>query len=184
MPRVIKRYANRKLYDVQASRYVSLEDLLELVRSGEIISVVDAASGEDLTSVTLAQVILERERSRRGGLPAAFLHQLVRHGEAWQDFVQTSMRASLEGLLTTQRQADAFFKDWAARAGLIVDEPGPAPTSPAPEPEAAPEPEPAPSAPPPPATPEGEAEVDTLRRQLSALEERLRALEAERGEQP
>jgi polyhydroxyalkanoate synthesis repressor PhaR len=180
MPRVIKRYANRKLYDVQASRYVSLEDLLELVRSGEIISVVDAASGEDLTSVTLAQVILERERSRRGGLPAAFLHQLVRHGEAWQDFVQTSMRASLEGLLTTQRQADAFFKDWAARAGLIVDEPEPAPTPRAPEPE----PEPAPGAPPPSAAPEDEAEVDALRRQLGALEERLRALEAERGEQP
>jgi polyhydroxyalkanoate synthesis repressor PhaR len=175
MPRVIKRYANRKLYDVQASRYVSLEDLLALVQSGEIISVVDAGSGEDLTSLTLAQVILERERSRRGGLPAAFLHQLVRHGEAWQDFVQTSMRASLEGLLTTQRQADTFFKDWAERAGLVAAEPEPAPPA-EPEPEPA---EPAEAA----EAAEPEPEVEVLRRQLDVLEERLRALEAERREQ-
>jgi polyhydroxyalkanoate synthesis repressor PhaR len=174
--RVIKRYANRKLYDVQASRYVSLEDLLELVRGGEVISVVDASSGEDLTSVTLAQVILERERSRRGGLPAPFLHQLIRHGEAWQEFVQTSMRASMEGLLSTQRQADQFFRDWAARAGLLPAEPvgGPVPQTPG-----APEPAPEPAGPAPEAT-----EVELLRRQLAALEERLRALEGERDQPP
>ena len=168
MPRVVKRYANRKLYDAQASRYVSLEDLLALVRAGEVIQVLDAATGEDLTSVTLAQVILERERSRQGGLPVAFLHQIIRHGEAWQDFVESSMRASLEGLLTTQRQADRFFRDWAARAGLLPPEPEPA-TPPAPEPAAEP-PEP----------PADSSHVEELRRQLAALEARLRTLEGER----
>jgi polyhydroxyalkanoate synthesis repressor PhaR len=174
MPRVIKRYANRKLYDAQASRYVSLDDLLELIRAGENIQVVDAGSGEDLTSVTLAQVILERERGRRGGLPSAFLHQVIRHGETWGDFVTSSMRASLEGMLTTQRQADQFFRDWAGRAGLM---PG-IPAEPSAEPQAG-EP-PAAAEPEPPAKPEPSGdgdEVGDLRRQLAALESRLRNLE-------
>jgi polyhydroxyalkanoate synthesis repressor PhaR len=177
MPRVIKRYANRKLYDAQASRYVSLDDLLALIRSGENISVVDAGTGEDLTSVTLAQVILERERGRRGGLPSAFLHQVIRHGETWGEFVTSSMRASLEGMLTTQRQADSFFRDWAARAGFMPPGPpeGTTPEGAGPPPDAAvppPEPEPEPAE---------DSESEDLRRQLAALEARLRALEGERG---
>src|SRR2546430_9498964 len=90
---VIKRYSNRKLYDTQESRYVTLEEIEEMIRAGKEISVVDASSGEDLTSVTLAQIILENERNRRAALPSAFLHQLIKHGEAWQDLVQRSMRS-------------------------------------------------------------------------------------------
>jgi polyhydroxyalkanoate synthesis repressor PhaR len=172
MPRVIKRYANRKLYDQQASRYVSLDDLLVLIRAGEDVQVLDAGTGDDLTSVTLAQVILERERARRGGLPATFLHQIIRHGETWQDFVTSSMRTSLEGMLTTQRQADRFFRDWANRTGLL-------PTTP-PEPEAS-EPPPVDEAPPPGPGDAGRDadgdDVGELRRQMAALEARLRALE-------
>ena len=67
MSYVIKRYSNRKLYDTQESRYVTLEELEELIRAGKEISVVDVSTGEDLTSVTLAQIILENERSRRAG---------------------------------------------------------------------------------------------------------------------
>ena len=94
MAYVIKRYSNRKLYDTQESRYVTLEEIEEMIRGGREISVVDATSGEDLTSVTLTQIILENERNRRANLPSAFLHQLIKHGEAWQDFVQRTMRSS------------------------------------------------------------------------------------------
>jgi len=76
MAYVIKRYSNRKLYDTQESRYVTLEEIEEMIRAGKEISVVDAATGEDLTSVTLTQIILENERNHRSALPAAFLHQL------------------------------------------------------------------------------------------------------------
>ncbi len=119
MAYAIKRYSNRKLYDIQESRYVTLEELEGLIRAGKEISVVDAATGEDLTSVTLAQIILENERTRRAELPTAFLHQLIKHGEVWQDFVQKSLRASLEGIITSQREADRVLREWAARAGLI-----------------------------------------------------------------
>src|SRR4029078_6967676 len=116
MAYVIKRYSNRKLYDTQESRYVTLEELEELIRAGREISVVDVSTGEDLTSVTLAQIILEHERNHRAPLaqivlenerthratlPTAFLHQLIKHGEAWQDYVQKSLRSSLEGLMTS-----------------------------------------------------------------------------------
>ena len=57
MAYVIKRYSNRKLYDTQASRYVTLEELEELIRAGKEISVVDVSTGEDLTSVTLANIL-------------------------------------------------------------------------------------------------------------------------------
>src|SRR2546430_11675567 len=79
MAYVIKRYSNRKLYDTQESRYVTLEEIEEMIRAGKEISVVDAASGEDLTAVTLTQIILENERNHRGGLPIGFLHQLIKH---------------------------------------------------------------------------------------------------------
>ena len=163
MAYVIKRYSNRKLYDTQESRYVTLEELEELIRAGREISVVDVSTGEDLTSVTLAQIILENERSRRAGLPTAFLHQLIKHGEAWQDFVQKSMKSSLEGNMSSQREAERVFRELASRAGWMPS------TSAEGQGEKKTEKK---------AEPPGEAEalrseVATLREQLRALEERI-----------
>ncbi len=156
MAYVIKRYSNRKLYDTQESRYVTLEELEELIRAGKEISVVDVSTGEDLTSVTLAQIILENERNHRATLPTAFLHQLIKHGEAWQDFVQKSLRSSLEGLMTSQRQADQVLREWAARAGWLAASSGEGVKT---EKRAEP------------------AEADVLREEVSMLREQLRALE-------
>jgi polyhydroxyalkanoate synthesis repressor PhaR len=159
MAYVIKRYSNRKLYDTQESRYVTLEELEELIRSGKEISVVDVSTGEDLTSVTLAQIILENERSRRAGLPSAFLHQLVKHGQTWQDFFQKSLRTSLETILNNQRDADRVIREWAARAWWLP--PGSAPESPSPAAR----------------KPETGDEAESLRGEVAALREQLRALE-------
>ena len=156
MAYVIKRYSNRKLYDTQESRYVTLDEIEEMIRGGKEVSVVDAASGEDLTAVTLTQIILENERNHRGTLPTAFLHQLIKHGEAWQDFVQRSMKSSLEGIISSQREMDRVFREWSARSGW-----GPV------------------------AQPRGEArretasetDADKLREEVAALRERLRSLE-------
>src|SRR5260370_2367555 len=113
----MKRYSNRKLYDTQESRCVALEGIEEMIRAGREIAVVAAASGEDLTSVTLAQIILENERNHRATLPTAFLHQLIKHGEAWQEFVQRSMKSSLEGIVSNQREMERVFQEWSSRAG-------------------------------------------------------------------
>jgi polyhydroxyalkanoate synthesis repressor PhaR len=116
-PILIKRYANRKLYDPGRSRYVTLEDLEELIRQGREIRVVDAVSGEDLTGQTLAQIILDTARGRRSTLPVAFLHQLIQHGTAWQSFVQESLQSGLAGIVASQREAERALRDWGARAG-------------------------------------------------------------------
>jgi polyhydroxyalkanoate synthesis repressor PhaR len=156
MPYVIKRYSNRKLYDTQESRYVTLEELEELIRAGKEISVVDVSTGEDLTSVTLAQIILENERSHRAGLPTAFLHQLIKHGEAWQDFVQRSLKSSLEGVMTSQREADRVLREWAARSGWLPSSPSESKTEKKTEPP---------------------QDAEALRQEISSLREQLRALE-------
>jgi polyhydroxyalkanoate synthesis repressor PhaR len=156
MAYVIKRYSNRKLYDTQESRYVTLEELEEMIRAGREIRVLDAATGEDLTSVTLAQIILENERAHRAALPTAFLHQLIKHGEAWQEFVQRSLRANLEGIVTSQQEADRVFREWAARAGWIPSTER--------EPEAR-------------KGREGGEEAEALRNEVATLKEKIRALE-------
>jgi polyhydroxyalkanoate synthesis repressor PhaR len=157
MAYVIKRYSNRKLYDTQESRYVTLEEIEEMIRGGREIAVVDASSGEDLTSVTLTQIILENERSHRTALPAAFLHQLIKHGEAWQDFVQRSMRSSMEGIVSSQREMERVFREWTTRAGWSV------PTATAPS-EAS-------------RRDTTTGDTDKLRDEVTTLRERLRALE-------
>src|ERR1051325_10923010 len=159
MAYVIKRYSNRKLYDTQESRYVTLEEIEEMIRGGKEISVVDASTGEDLTSVTLAQIILENERNRRAALPSAFLHQLVKHGEAWQDFVQRSMRSSLEGIVASQREMDRVCREWATRAGWGAPTAAGGKTAEPPRREAS------------------EQDPDRLREEVASLRERLRALE-------
>jgi polyhydroxyalkanoate synthesis repressor PhaR len=77
---VIKRYANRKLYDTESKRYVSLDDLAESIRRGEEVRVVDHVTGEDLTSLTLVQVIFEEEKKIGGLLPQVLLTRLIRTG--------------------------------------------------------------------------------------------------------
>lgn len=77
---VIKRYSNRKLYDTESKRYVTLEDVAEFIRRGEDVRVVDHVSGEDLTSATLLQIIFEEERKIGGLLPQVFLTRLIRTG--------------------------------------------------------------------------------------------------------
>ena len=95
-PIIIKKYSNRRLYATDESRYVTLEELAEKVRKGRDIKVLDASSGDDLTQVTLTQIILE---SRGAGrlLPVPFLLQLVRMGDdALAEFFGRYLGAALE----------------------------------------------------------------------------------------
>jgi polyhydroxyalkanoate synthesis repressor PhaR len=81
-PRIIKRYTNRKLYDTKDSRYVTLSQIAGMVRAGEEMTVVDNATKEDLTSLTLAQIIYEQEKRQAEVLPLSALRELVRRSEA------------------------------------------------------------------------------------------------------
>ncbi|MFW5941605.1 MAG: polyhydroxyalkanoate synthesis regulator DNA-binding domain-containing protein [Chloroflexota bacterium] len=77
---LIKRYPNRKLYDTEAKTYVTLDGIAELIRAGDDVQVIDHRSGEDLTAVTLTQIIFEQEKKHAGFLPRAVLTGLIQAG--------------------------------------------------------------------------------------------------------
>ena len=116
--RTIRRYESRKLYDTEASCYISLEQIATRIREGEEIEVVDNVSGETVTSQTLAQIILDEGRSGRGRLSSEFFHDLVRvSGErisSGVDQVQRTahrlMRASLERLAPIREARDEIVR--------------------------------------------------------------------------
>lgn len=112
----IKKYSNRKLYDPGQSRYVTLEEIAEMVRQGKAIRVVDADTEEDLTSVTLAHILLEREKQKRHPLPVDFLHQLVQYGEAMQAALQQAVASNWEALRKAQREGEKQLQE-LAKAG-------------------------------------------------------------------
>ena len=99
MTRVIKRYGNRKLYDVQARAYVSLDEIGTLVQGGETVQVVDNETGDDITAQTLTQVILERGKRGTSILPTDLLHSLLRRGEAVLDSGLGTLRHGVEGVV-------------------------------------------------------------------------------------
>jgi polyhydroxyalkanoate synthesis repressor PhaR len=92
---LIKRYPNRKLYDTETRRYITLEGIAALIRQGQEVSVVDHATGEDLTALTLSQIIFEQEKRQSGFLPRAVLTGLIQAGGETLGTLQRTLAASL-----------------------------------------------------------------------------------------
>jgi len=89
--RVIKRYSNRKLYDTAESRYITLEEISEMVKQGVELQILDNKSREDLTSVTLAQIIFEQEKKKHL-MPLSVLRELIRSpGETLGGFISREL---------------------------------------------------------------------------------------------
>jgi polyhydroxyalkanoate synthesis repressor PhaR len=105
-PTVIKKYANRRLYNTGTSTYVTLEDLAQMVRAGEDFLVHDARSGEDLTRSVLAQIIFEQENKEgQNLLPVTFLRQLIRfYGDSMQALVPSYLEFSIDNLTREQEK--------------------------------------------------------------------------------
>ncbi len=80
MSRIIKRYENRKLYDTQNRKYISLEELASLIRQGHNVKVIDKKSDNDITTQTLTQIILEEGKKGKNPLPKEILYDAIRWG--------------------------------------------------------------------------------------------------------
>lgn len=109
MIRLIKRYESRKLYDTEESRYVSLEDIANWVRTGQEVKVVDNGTSEDVTAQTLTQIILDEGKKGTSLLPSELLHELVRVGE----------RAVTSGVEQLQHGVDRVLKASMDRLGPV-----------------------------------------------------------------
>jgi polyhydroxyalkanoate synthesis repressor PhaR len=104
-PIVIKKYANRRLYNTAKSSYVTLDHLSQMVRDGHDFVVNDAKTGEDITRSVLAQIIFEEESKGQTMLPANFLRQLIRlYGDTLQGFVPAYLEASMETFARNQEK--------------------------------------------------------------------------------
>jgi polyhydroxyalkanoate synthesis repressor PhaR len=168
MPRIIKRYANRKLYDTESSTYITLENIEGMVREGEDVSIVDNSSGEDITSATLAHIVLEQQRANPS-FPVSVLRGIIQSGEEFfarlqwpvtqfrdefrrrAESLEEGSKAIREFVDGTQRSVDEMqsrlderFRDAVGQLTHI---------------------------------PKMRQEIDELRATLEALEERLRDLE-------
>ncbi len=101
--RIIKRYANRKLYDTEHSRYVTLDQISEMIRQGDDVKIVDNKTKEDLTTVTLAQIIFEEEKKQRSFLPLGAMRNIIQSGGQW--FAEAQRR--VQSILPGKRKDDA-----------------------------------------------------------------------------
>ncbi|WP_262692043.1 polyhydroxyalkanoate synthesis repressor PhaR [Kordiimonas aestuarii] len=104
-PIVIKKYANRRLYNTETSSYVTLDHLADMIKCGEEFIVHDAKSGADLTRTVLTQIIFEKETNEKNMLPLSFLRQLISlYGDGLQAMVPTYLQSAMEVLTRNQDQ--------------------------------------------------------------------------------
>ncbi len=202
-PIIIKKYANRRLYDTSSSSYVTLEHLSELVRQGKDFVVQDAKTGEDLTRTVLTQIIFEQENKGGNALPLSFLRQVIRfygdsvstalptylemamnnftkNQERWRDLVSSGVASNPMALF--EEQARRNFEMFERGMNLFtsgVPATGRAegedepPPPPRPEP---PKPAPAPKAQKPAAAEEDDESLDILKKQMAEMQAQLEKL--------
>ena len=100
---VIKKYSNRRLYDTSASRYINLEDIASFVREGRDVQVIDAQSGEDLTRVTLTQIIMDDAKQQPTGLPVELLRQLIISSDRMgREFIMWYLKSAYDAYQSVQ----------------------------------------------------------------------------------
>jgi len=119
-PIIIKKYANRRLYNTQTSSYVTLDHLCEMVKEGVEFEVRDARTGEDITRQVLAQIIFEEENKGQHLLPIQFLRQLIRfYGDSLQAFVPSYLEMSMESFTKNQQEMrDKFAEALGGKLGF------------------------------------------------------------------
>ncbi len=117
---VVKKYANRRLYNTASSSYVTLDDLSNMVKEGVDFVVYDAKSGDDITRSVLTQIIFEQESRGQNLLPIQFLRRLIRfYGDSMQTMVPSYLEMSMEMFARQREDMQEHFKDaWGSSAAM------------------------------------------------------------------
>ena len=128
-PKVIKRYTNRKLYDTVESRYVTLDEIAEMVKQGVEVKIVDNRTKEDLTSVTLAQIVFEEEK-KTTRMPLSVLREIIRRpGEQITEFMKREVTPRVTSI---REEAESRLDKLLRREDGVPEKPAvePAPSAP------------------------------------------------------
>lgn len=122
--RTIKRYQNRKLYDTTNSRYVTLNDIGEMIKSGEDVKIVDNKTGDDLTSLTLTQIIFEQEKRQKSLLPLQALRDIIRRGPAGQvvDFVVEKIDSGVHSISHARNEVEDYLEKLIRKGDISWEE--------------------------------------------------------------
>jgi len=121
MARLVKRYSNRKLYDTSESRYVTLDEIARWVKGGEEVKILENESGEDLTAVTFAQIILEEERKKSGLLSLRLMRELIQHGESALQNLAATVESGIEAIRPAAEAAKSRVQGIASIAERLAE---------------------------------------------------------------
>ncbi len=121
--RIIKRYQNRKLYDTSQSRYVTLNDIADMIKAGEDVKIIDNQSKEDLTSLTLTQIIFEQEKKKKSLLPLPTLQDIIRNGPSHvMNFVTSKADEVVHSISHVRDEAEDYLEKMIKKGDLSLDE--------------------------------------------------------------
>ena len=110
---VLKKYANRRLYDTEKRAFVSLAQIAELVKQGREIEISDDKTGEDVTAFILTQIVLEEAKKKTLLLPVSLLYLLIRYGDSvLSEFFDNYLEQTLKNYLTYKSAMDSQFRTW------------------------------------------------------------------------
>jgi polyhydroxyalkanoate synthesis repressor PhaR len=110
---VLKKYANRRLYDTEKSVYVTLHDVTAYIRDGLDVSIIDAKTKEDVTAFTLTQIVLEEAKNKNALLPVPLLHLIIRYGNnLLNEFFEKYLHQIFQNFVTHKQSMDGQFQQW------------------------------------------------------------------------
>ncbi len=110
---LLKKYANRRLYDTEKSRYVTLAEVAERIRNGQQVEIIDAKTKADVTAFILTQIVLEEAKNKNVLLPVPFLYMIIQYGDnVLVDFFENYLQQAIKSYLAYKSSMDDQFKKW------------------------------------------------------------------------
>ncbi|MGB1254178.1 MAG: polyhydroxyalkanoate synthesis regulator DNA-binding domain-containing protein [Candidatus Promineifilaceae bacterium] len=119
---IVKRYPNRKLYNTQTKKYVTLDAIADVIRAGNEVQILDHSTGEDLTTLTLSQIIFEQEKKKSGFLPKSVLTNLIQAGGETLGSLRRSLTNPLEILTPVEQEIDRRLQELVHHGEMARDE--------------------------------------------------------------
>jgi polyhydroxyalkanoate synthesis repressor PhaR len=110
---MLKKYANRRLYDTEKSAYVTLSQVADMIKQGRQVEVIDAKTEEDVTGFILTQIVLEEARKKNALLPVPLLHLIIQYGEnVLEEFFEKYLQVIIQNYLEYRSAFDEQFRKW------------------------------------------------------------------------
>ena len=110
---LLKKYANRRLYDTEKSRYVTLNEVAERIRDGQQVEIIDAKTKADVTAFILTQIVLEEAKNKNVLLPVPLLYMIIQYGDnVLIDFFENYLQQAFKSYLAYKSSMDDQFKKW------------------------------------------------------------------------